>query len=381
MEERKSAVKYIRILLNMGICILSIALLLWLGPKLLGFFMPFVIGWVIALIANPLVRFLERRLKIVRKHSSAIIVIAVLGLVVAGGYFLIAKLVVEGMRFIQELPDLYISTELEIRQMFEKSSRLLNLLPENIRQALNSFANSLSEYMGTFIQSIGVPTVTAAGNAAKNIPNALIQIIVTILSSYFFIAERDQLSVKVRKMIPEPMNKGIDFIYRYFKTVLGGYFKAQFKIMGVVALILFVGFLILNIKYGILLALLIAVLDFLPFFGTGTALIPWAVIKLFGGDYRFAVGLIIIYLVSQLVRQIIQPKIVGDSMGLNPLVTLLFLYIGFKWRGIAGMILAVPLGLILIKSYEAGAFRPITEGVREIVKDINEFRRAGEKKE
>ena len=146
--------------------------------------------------------------------------------------------------------------------------------------------------------------------------------------------------------------------------------------MGVVALILFLGFLILRVNSALLLALLIAFLDFLPFFGTGTALIPWAVVKLSGGDYKYAFGLVLIYLISQLVRQLIQPKIVGDSMGVNPLLTLVFMYIGFKLQGIAGMILAVPIGLIIIKLFEAGAFDHIINGVKEIVNDINEFRKS-----
>lgn len=375
MEEKKSIVKYIRILLNMSITILSVVLLFWLGPKLLKFFMPFVIGWVIAMIANPLVRFLEKRLKIVRKHSSAMIMILVIGGIFLGGYFLIAKIVIESSRFVKDLPDLYVSAEAEIRIVMERFSRLLDLLPENTQMALTDIGNDISEYMGTLIQEIGAPTMAAAGNVAKNIPSALIQVIVTVISSYFFIADRDRLMERVRKIIPDTVERNVDFVYSHFKTVVGGYFKAQFRIMGVVAVILFIGFLILGVEYGILWALLISILDFLPFFGTGTALIPWALVKFFAGEYQYGVGLVIIYLVSQLIRQVIQPKIVGDSMGLNPLLTLFFMYIGFKFRGIAGMILAVPVGMIFLKFYEAGAFDSITEGIKEIVKDVNEFRR------
>ena len=132
---------------------------------------------------------------------------------------------------------------------------------------------------------------------------------------------------------------------------------------------------ILRIKFAVLLALLIAFLDFLPFFGTGTALIPWAVLKVLSKDYEFAVGLIIIYLVSQLVRQVIQPKIVGDSLGLNPLATLFFMYIGYKVSSIFGMIVAVPLGMILVSLYEAGAFADVIQDVKELGKGINHFRR------
>ena len=379
MEEKTRKtylIKYAKIFLNMGISLAAIVLILWLGPKVLGFFMPFVIGWLIALIANPLVRFLEKRIKIGRKHSSAVIVVGVLAAIIIGGYFVISRVTVEIVRFIKDLPDLYYSAEVEVRLMLENLSRVFHFLPVNMQEALINFGNNLSEYMGALIQSIGMPTIEAAGNVAKNIPNVLIQIIVTVLSSYFFIAERDKLMEQFYAMAPEFVKKGVVMINVQFKQVVGGYFKAQFQIMGIVALILLVGFLVLKVDYAVLLAGLIAFLDFLPFFGTGTALIPWAAVKFFAGEYQAAVGLAIIYLVSQLVRQVIQPKIVGDSMGLNPLSTLVFMYIGFKLRGVAGMILAVPIGLILIKLYEAGAFNDIVGGVKEIAKDVNEFRRS-----
>ena len=153
---------------------------------------------------------------------------------------------------------------------------------------------------------------------------------------------------------------------------------AQFKIMFMVALILLAGFVVLGIRYAFLLAILIAVLDFLPLFGTGTVLLPWAVVKVFSGEYMLAAGLALLYVVSQVARQMIQPKIVGDSMGLPPLMTLFLLYLGFKIRGISGMILAVPLGILGMKLYEYGMFDSLIRNVRLLVREIEEFRRGGE---
>ena len=154
------------------------------------------------------------------------------------------------------------------------------------------------------------------------------------------------------------------------KYAVGGYFKAQFKIMGIVFLILLAGLGFLKIHYFVLIAFLIAFLDFLPFFGTGTAMIPWAVYEVFMGEYKVAAALLIIYVVTQAVRQLIQPKLVGDSVGLNPLVTLLLLYIGYRVGGVIWMILAVPVGMVIINMCQAGAFDYIFDDVKILTRGI-----------
>lgn len=373
MESKKT--KYIKMLLNMGITLGGILLVCFVGPKFLSFFMPFLIGWVISMIANPLVRFLERKLKIVRKHSSFVIIIATIALIVGGGYLLIVRTVMEIFGFITELPDMYANLQSQFVDIGEKFERLFELLPMEIRMSLSNWGNTLSSYFSDVVAAIGVPTVEAAGSVARNIPNAFVMFVVTMMSAYFFIADRERIVGTIRKVMPKSVMQHFDQIYAQIKKLIGGYFAAQFKIMGIVALILFIGFLLLRVRYAILFAALIAFLDFLPFFGTGTALIPWAIVLFLAGDYGTAIGLVIIYLVSQVVRQVIQPKIVGDSMGLDPLATLFFMYIGFKVKGIAGMILAVPVGVILIELFHAGVFYPLIDGMKEIINDINEYRK------
>lgn len=155
-----------------------------------------------------------------------------------------------------------------------------------------------------------------------------------------------------------------------FKKVFGGYFKAQFKIMGVIGVIIFIGLMILHVKFAAVIAVLIALLDMLPFFGTGTAFVPWALFKIISGDVQYAVGLIILYLITQLVRRIIEPKVVGDTIGINPLLILVFMYAGYQFSGVLGMILAVPVGAIAINFYKAGVFDGPLNGIREAINDL-----------
>lgn len=372
MEDGK---KYVRILLNIIIPLVGLYLICIWGPKLLRFFMPFVIGWVIALIANPLVRFLERKLKIVRKHSSVMIVVSVLILIVGALYLLVAKTFVELFGFLKDLPAIYEKTLLDVMATFQKFEHAFDFLPPNIQASLSQFTENIGTYMGSLIQTIASPTMEIAGNVAKGIPNAMVNMIVTILSAYFFIAQQDKLVGSMKKLAPDFVLQYMSFLRKDVRGLIGGYFLAQFRIMFVVGIILAVGFYVLGVEYGLVLALLIAFLDFLPVFGTGTVLLPWAVIKLFSGTYAYAVGLILLYITTQVVRQIIQPKIVGDSMGLPPLMTLFLLYIGFKVRGIAGMIFAVPIGLVFINFYKYGAFDSLIENIKELISEVNRIRR------
>ena len=140
-------------------------------------------------------------------------------------------------------------------------------------------------------------------------------------------------------------------------------------------LLLVIGLGILRVDYVLLIALGIALLDFFPFFGTGTVMVPWAIIKILSGDYKMAIGLLIIWGVGQLARQIIQPKIVGDSVGVPPIPTLFLLFIGYKFGGVFGMILAVPLGLIIFTMYEEGVFETTKNSILILVEGINRFRK------
>ena len=136
-----------------------------------------------------------------------------------------------------------------------------------------------------------------------------------------------------------------------------------------------IGLAVLKVDYFALIALGIAFLDFLPVFGSGAVLWPWAVIRLFTADYKMAIGLMIIWGIGQLVRQLIQPKIVGDSVGVAPLPTLFLLYVGYRIGGMVGMIIAVPLGIVLFTMNDEGAFDTVKKSVQIIADGINRFRK------
>lgn len=378
MEDWKK--KYLRLILNLTIPIVEILAVCLLGPRLLKFFLPFVIGWIIALIANPLVKFLERRVRLVRRHSSVLIVIAVLALIIGLGYGIISWLVMQAIDLGKHLPELYRQAVEEANAITLRFAHVFALLPDNIQDSWQEFTGNVGATLSILVQKMASPTVEVAGNVAMKIPNILVSVIMTILSAYFFIAEQEKVIDFWKKYIPEGGSRYWNHLKEETKRLIGGYFLAQFKIMFVVAMILAVGFLVLGVHYAVLLGILIAILDFLPLFGTGTVLIPWAIIKLLAGEYALAMGFAVLYVLTQVVRQIVQPKIVGDTMGFSPLMTLVFLYLGFKFRGISGMILAVPIGILIMNLYKFGAFDEMIASAKTLMKEIQRFRKSGKEK-
>ena len=168
-------------------------------------------------------------------------------------------------------------------------------------------------------------------------------------------------------------------VKRGLKRAVGGYFKAQLKIELWMYVLLAVGFWILRVKYAFIIAVGVAFLDLLPFFGTGTVLLPWAVVKFLSGDYTMVIGLLIIWGVGQLARQLIQPKIVGESVGLSPIPTLFLLFIGFKAGGVVGIIIAVPVGIIVLNMYQEGVFDNTLNSLKVLYASISNFRHLDEK--
>lgn len=370
---------YIKALMNLGIAILILLLMVFLLPRMILFFMPFVIGWIIALIANPLVQFFEKKLKIRRKAGTVFVVVAVISLVVLAGYLLGSKIVQETVGLVNELPQIWNSLEEDFRTIGQNLDILYSRFPKEMRESIVGIREQMEGFVGDIVSRVGSPTIEAVGNFAKNLPTIIIGIIMCLLSAYFFVAEREYLNVHVKSHMPETITYRWNIMARSFRRAVGGYFKAQFKIEVWMYLLLVLGLWILKVDYAFLIAIGIAFLDFLPVFGTGTVLMPWAVIKILSADYKMAVGLLIIWCGGQLARQIIQPKIVGDSIGVPPIPTLFLLFIGYKAAGVFGMIIAVPIGIILMNMYEEGLFDTTKNSIKILWAGVNNFRRLDEK--
>ena len=370
MKNRRT---YLKVLVNLGIMLVLLLMLIFVVPRIIFVFMPFVVGWVIALIAGPLVKFFEKTLKIKRKAGSAFVIIAVIALVVLAGYFLGVKLTEETAGFFAELPDMWENTLQDFTEVGERLSNANKYLPEAVQSTFKGIVDNVEGYIGDLIGRLSTPTIEALGRFAMNLPSIIIGIIMSVLSAYLFVTDKEYVPNLISRIMPEAIIERWDMVKRGLRHAVGGYFKAQLKIEFWMYLLLGFGFSLLKVRYAFIIAVGVAFLDFLPFFGTGTVLLPWAVVKFLSGDYTMVIGLLIIWGVGQLARQLIQPKIMGDSMGLAPIPTLVLLYVGYKVGGVLGMIIAVPIGLLVYTMYQEGAFDTTKNSVLILVAGINRF--------
>lgn len=375
-ERLKDDRPYWKVLVSLAFSLIGTILFIYIGVKGLIYFLPFTIGWFLSFIARPMVTWLERRLKIVKKFGSAITIVLVLAVCVGLIYLIISSLWSEVKALMYKAPTLYGELETGFEKIGNRGYELFALLPDAVRSSWSSMMASLETAVGELVSKISEPTVEAAGSVAKSIPSAFVGTIVTFVAAYFFTAQKDEVLTWAKRVTPDPIVNRMTMVMDNLKYAIGGYFKAQFKIMGVVFVILVIGFTLLKLRFAILIALVTALLDFLPFFGTGTVMWPWMFYKAMVGDYRMLIFLAIIYATTQVTRQLIQPKLVGDSMGLNPIYTLFLLYAGYKVGGIIAMIFAVPVGLIALNLYKAGAFDYILNDVWILAEGIMSLREA-----
>jgi len=369
---------YLKIIVNYIMAILFLLAAIFLLPKVIAFMWPFLVGWIIALIANPLVRLLEKKLKIVRKHGTVIVIIFVLAVVISVIYMLMYFLIKQGISFADNFPQMYASVSDNMTEMINNIRDKSSFMPVKLAELLDDFVNNLGSLVNRFAMDMienSHFSINDAGNVVKSVAEGLFMTIITILLSYFLTAEHDKITEVWRNSIPERIKKTYSMVSKCIMSAFGGYFKAQFKIMCVIFCILLIGLLCLQVKYAILFAFIIAFIDFLPVFGSGAIIWPWCIIEIASGKYSSALILFALYLFCQGVKQFMQPKMVGDSIGMSPLKTLLFMFVGYRIGGILGMIIGIPIGMILVSFYKEGVFDNLIRGGKILIEAYDEWKK------
>lgn len=362
---------YVRLLVHFLFYLMIALAVIFILPKVAVFFLPFIFGWILAMIANPLVRFLEKHIRLVRKHGSMLVIIGVIAIIIAAIYGLSVVTVREVSSFITDLPELYEEFKRQILIVLESLADLFKNIP-SVSEHILKFTERIPEAVTGILSNSEFEAFSTASHAFHGVADSLLALIMVFLSAYFFTVEQDNILKMVSLKMPKALKKHVDIIINTFVHAVSGYFRAQMKLAVIVFIILYIGFKLIGVKYSCLLAVVVAFLDFLPVFGTGFVIWPWAIVDVIVGKYGEFIALLVIYLLCQLIKQLLQPKMVGDSIGMKPLTTLIFLYSGYKIRGFLGMLLGIPVGMILVNFYQAGMFTVLIEDIRAVTHDITE---------
>lgn len=349
---------FLRLLLVIGGTILGVLLFL----KSILYIAPFLIAFALSSIMEPLIKFLMKKVKLNRKASaiiSLLLVMLIIGLVLA---FLISRVYQEALSLSVIIPEYSKNIYDNVKEYISRGSEIYLRLPEEATKSIEGMVANLTSN----VSEIGSSFAKGLLNTAISIPQAIIFVIITMLSTFFMASDRDKIYEYIKLNIPEDWVNNVITIKDDMFAALFGYIKAQLILMSITFVELSIGFAIIGVKQNILLGLLISIIDALPILGTGGVLIPWAIYNFITRDIRMGISLIILYGVVLVVRQLIEPKVLGQQIGLHPLVTLLSMYLGLRIFGYIGMIIG-PITILLLKNIIGGLFKK--KSFKEYVKE------------
>lgn len=363
-----------RLWLRLGLRLILTALAVWLvlrfGRPLLSLFAPFLFALAAAALLDPLVKKLQKALGWNRQLLSALVLILLFGLAGGGLALLVYAAAGQLVSLAQNWSGLLASAQSAIDQVEVLFARFLTLVPPQVTEIVKKTGDELFQWLSDVAPAVLADLGREAGEKAMGLPSFLVALIIFVMATFFLTADYPYL----RSRAVQHMDEGVlRFLGQLRSTALGafgGYLKAEFLLSVGVFFILLAGFFIIRQPYGLLLALGLAVMDFIPIIGAGTAMVPWAFVALFTGDLPSAVELMVIWGAIALFRRVMEPKFVGDQTGLSPLLSLAAIYVGMKLAGVLGMVFGPVVVLVALNLAGMGMFRGFRLDLEASARDI-----------
>lgn len=342
--------KYIYKILKKIINVILIGIAIYVGIKMAVFYMPFLIAFIISLIIEPAIKYVMKKTRMTRKLSSIIIFIIVFSIIIGCIAWGTVSLISESTNLLQTL-NIYIDKAYtQIQDAIGKlsitkistSNNILNIAEDTSKEILLKFSTWLTGFLTKLI------------NVITSIPTIAIYTVITILSLYFICTDKIYILDLMEHHMPKKWVQKIGTHIKEITKSLGGYLKAEAILILVSFFISLIGlyifkFIGMNVKYPLLIALGIGFVDALPILGSGSVMVPWAIISAFNGDIKLGIAIILLWIIMSIVRQFLEPKIVSGKIGIHPIFTLIAMYTGFKMIGVIGMLVG-PIVLIILKN-------------------------------
>ena len=334
--------RYTRILLT---AVLLAATVYVLFKYALPLLMPFLFSLLISAIALPLVSLLHKKLHFHKKITTAVLV-TVLYLILAGLLLLIGRVVyLSASSAVDWFNTRFVP---DLNALLDK----LDVLFHNSDSALMTWLYSIKDSLIATLQ----PKVVALSTSiltkfASGVPSFVVKVIISIVATYFFALDYDNIRRALASRLSESLYQKWTATFRSLRTTITQYLRAYSLIFLITFAELTLGLLCAGVRHFALIALGIAVFDILPILGSSMIMLPWSIITLLRGNYQQGIILFIVYLVVVIVRQFIEPKIVGERVGLHPLITLVTMYVGLKLFGGLGLF-ALPICCAVLQQLE-----------------------------
>jgi len=332
---------------RLAVCALFIAGVYVFVKVLFQYIAPFAIGWLLAVIFEPLVSRFNTRLKMHRGLLAFLAVLIVFIVIGSVGAFITVRIINEASALSDALPGQVDTLSRGFENLRENYITIMEHIPVELRKAADGLGSS---FMSSFTSGVGEFVRRISGSAVKLVPGAVIGIILSFISMYFFIKDRALVVGVISSKTSKSVKDKYSVIKRELLGALAGYIRSSAVLMTITGFICIAGLVLLGYPYALVVGLVVAVFDFLPVFGPGIVLWPWAIASLIGGDLRMAIGAILIYAVITIARQIFEPKILGSQLGIHPLVMLMSMFIGLQIFGLLGFLIG-PIIVIILKTF------------------------------
>ncbi|HHY81798.1 MAG TPA: sporulation integral membrane protein YtvI [Clostridiales bacterium] len=344
------------ILIKAAQVILVVAALYLILTKLILVFAPFLAAFLIANLAEKPAGFLRKHLKFSRGAASALSLFVFVLLAGTLIWFLFSRLFMEVWELTKDSSS-YQHIMSRIKDLIDTGGTWYAGLPEEVGKTIESnFENILSK-LGKVVTDAIDSLLKGMLAVLTSLPQAFLYIVITLVAAFFISRDREKISRFLFSQLPLSWRSKVKAVKDDLLLALVGYIKAVLILVTITFFEVLAGYTILGVKYAFFLAILTAVADLLPVLGPGTVLIPGAVIYLINGNIFMAVGFFILYILVTIVRQFLEPRIVGENIGLHPLVTLLCIYLGYRIFGLSGLILG-PVFAIVVKSLQKAGILP-----------------------
>lgn len=348
-EYQKYIVYFIRTLMFLAIIFFIYIFI----TRLVVYILPFIIAWLIASIINPAVDYVNSKTKVPRGIISALLLLSLFTIFSFLIFLGASRLMTELSNISDSLPRYTNILRITIMDLVNKGQNIYINLPSQFTQLVNSSFNNIVNSITSIISN----TIGKSVALLSFFPKTLIFVIVTIMASYFISRDNKMITKFILAQLPEDLVARLKSVEIDLLKALGGFIRAQLTIMIITFVITATGLYIIGIPYALTMALIIGLVDALPILGTGAILIPWSVINILLDNHGTGFALLVLYGIIVVTRQIIEPKIVGMSIGLHPLVALASLYIGIQIFGIIGIVLG-PLTVIVVKALQKASILP-----------------------